>query len=252
MRTSPGSMVRLSHSHSDDNVESERQDRGAPPVRGYAVRARDVGPPMLTTPPVDGIVLAAGRSARMGRPKPLLRVDGETFMERAVRRLAAGGCRAVSVVVRADDAPVQRLARAVGAALVLNPHPASEQIDSLRLAVESLAPDTGAVVVVPVDFPLISAATVNALITSFHTRRVPAIVPIYHDAMGHPVLLARSTFDAVVKETWPEGLRSLLDSFADRIVRLPVEDPAILTDVDTPEQYAALAGAEPAETDARS
>lgn len=204
---------------------------------------------MLTTPPVDGVVLAAGRSARMGRPKPLLRVDGETFMERAVRRLAAGGCRAVSVVLRADDLPVQRLARAVGAAVVLNPDPASEQIDSLRRAVESLAPDTGAIVVVPVDYPLIAASTVHALIASFHGRRAPAIVPVFNRTLGHPVLLARSTFDALLRDSLPEGLRSLLEVYGDRVVELPVEDPAILTDIDTPEQYQALHGTESLKTD---
>jgi CTP:molybdopterin cytidylyltransferase MocA len=191
----------------------------------------------LTAATIDGVVLAAGRSARMGRPKPLLRVDGETFLERAIRRLAAGGCRSVSVVVSDREGAVPRLARALGASVVVNPESSSAQIDSVRLALANLPPDSSAVVVLPVDAPLVAIATVAAVIAAFRARRAPLVLPVHAGKDGHPVLLARATFASILRDDLPEGLHSLLQSRADTIERVPVDDYGTLSDIDTPEQY---------------
>ncbi|MGH7554173.1 MAG: nucleotidyltransferase family protein [Longimicrobiales bacterium] len=191
----------------------------------------------LTTAAIDGIVLAAGRSARMGRPKPLLRVDGETFLERAIRRLTAGGCRSVSVVVNDRDGAVPRLARTLGAAVVVNPDSSSAQIDSVRLALANLPPDSSAVVVLPVDAPLVAIATVAAVIAAYRARRAPLVLPVHAGKDGHPVLLARATFASILRDDLPEGLHSVMQSRADTIERVPVDDDGTLSDIDTPEQY---------------
>jgi molybdenum cofactor cytidylyltransferase len=205
---------------------------------------------MITTPPVDGVVLAAGRSARMGRPKPLLRVNGETFMERAVRRLAGGGCRSVNVVVGASDESVERMARALGASAIRNPDRGSEQIESIRLAVSALPPDSGALMLLPVDVPLVSSTTVRALIGAFHARRPPIVVPVHGGEPGHPVLLSRVAFNRLLNEELPEGLRSLIESYGERVERVVVEDEGILIDIDTPQEYARMSGHEATEPSA--
>lgn len=194
----------------------------------------------LTTPPVDGVVLAAGRSRRIGQSKPLLRVDGETFLERAVRRLAAGGCRTVSVVAGSTDEPVRRLARALGAAIVVNPETGSEQIHSVRLAVANLPPDSGAMVVLPVDYPLVAAKTVAALIEAYIARRALIVVPCMRDEHGHPVLIARPLFRSITEDALPEGVRSLIELRSDRLEAVPVDDEGTLLDIDTAEQYERL------------
>lgn len=192
---------------------------------------------MVEVPPIEGVVLAAGRSVRMGSPKPLLRVGDETFLERAVRCLREGGCRSVAVVVSAADAAVLAHARGIGAEVIENPLPFSEQVDSVRLALAGLPDDTAAAIILPVDFPLVRAATVRAVAAAFRRGDGPLVVPTHGDVAGHPVLLARGEFGAVMSETLPEGLRSLLDARAGQLVEVPVEDAGIHTDVDTPEQY---------------
>jgi hypothetical protein len=105
-----------------------------------------------TTKNLDGIVLAAGASTRMGEPKALLEVDGSTFLERAVHLLRDAGCRYVVAVVNDDDW-IERLADVSGAAVVINDADGAEQIDSLRLGIANLPDDSHGVMVLPVDFP---------------------------------------------------------------------------------------------------
>ena len=87
---------------------------------------------------VAGIVPAAGRSERMGTPKPLLEVDGQSFLARAVRVLREGGCSPVVVVVAAADEATREAAGAAGARVVENAAARSEQVDSVRLALAAL------------------------------------------------------------------------------------------------------------------
>ena len=192
---------------------------------------------VVSPPPIEGVVLAAGRSVRMGSPKPLLRVGEETFLERAVRCLREGGCRSVAAVVSASDVAVLAHAREIGAEVIENALPFSEQIDSVRLALARLPDDTAAAIVLPVDFPLVRAATVRAVADAFRRGDGALVVPTHGDVAGHPVLIARGEFGAVMGEVLPEGLRSLLDARAGLLVEVPVEDEAIHTDIDTPEQY---------------
>ncbi|HEV2147313.1 MAG TPA: NTP transferase domain-containing protein, partial [Longimicrobiaceae bacterium] len=106
---------------------------------------------------IAGIVLAAGRSRRMGEPKPLLVFRGATFLERVVRALREGGCERVVVVAGPEADPVARqiadAARAAGAEVATNPVPDAEQVDSLRAGLAALPPQAEAAVVAPADVP---------------------------------------------------------------------------------------------------
>ena len=194
----------------------------------------------MSATPVHGVVLAAGRSSRMGSPKPLLRVGAETFLQHAVRCLREGDCRDVSIVINSADASVRAHALNTDATVIENPDARSEQIDSLRLALAAAPQDAAAVIVLPVDIPAVRATTVRAVVQAFRERPAPIIVPTYKGVGGHPLLLARIVFDAVLASDPPEGLRSLLSARADLVLQVHVDDPGIALDVDTPEDYAAL------------
>lgn len=243
-------------------------------------------------PPINGIVLAAGRSRRIGRSKPLLRArgrsaaapltppgeageaggegegerttralragragagggreggadDSETFLERAVHRLAAGGCGSVTVVVAARDEPVRHLADALGATVIENAEPDSQPIDSVRLAIPSTAragADSAAILVLPVDVPLVTTATIAAVIEAFAARRASIVAPSYRGELGHPVLIARPLFDSIMTEPLEQGLRSLLESHHNDIDAVPVDDPGTLIDIDTADDYETFIG----------
>lgn len=203
----------------------------------------------LTSPPpasahVDGIVLAAGRSTRMGRPKPLLRVGDESFVERAVRVLQEGGCRGIIVVVNDATSEAVRLAEQAGARIVVNDAAESEPIDSIRLALSALPDDTAWVAILPVDHPLAEPGTVMRLIAATQTPGAAIVRPVCHGAPGHPGLYARRTFDTFARADLEEGAHSVIEAHRDEVVDLAVDDPGVCADLNTPAELRRWLGRE--------
>jgi CTP:molybdopterin cytidylyltransferase MocA len=188
---------------------------------------------------ICGIVLAAGRSRRMGEPKALLAAGDETFLRRAVRALREGGCAYVVVVTaRLDDEAARQFAEeaaVLDAGIAVNPAAESEQVDSLRVGLRSLPPEAAAAVVAPVDVPDVSGALVRAVIDA-HTRTGAAVcLPARDGRHGHPVLFARRVFAELMRPDLPRGARTVIHAHAADLVEVPVD--ALPTDVDTPDDY---------------
>lgn len=182
---------------------------------------------------VAGIVLAAGRSERMGRSKPALTVNGVSFLERAVRVLRVGGCDPVVAVVGRDS----EIQEAGPAGIVVNEDASSEQVDSLRLGLDAVGPAVGAVVVLPVDHPLVRPETVAAMVRAHGRSGAPIVRPVHDGVAGHPVLIGRALFPALLEGSLPQGARTLVEGNPDLRLDLDVDDPGVLADIDTPEDY---------------
>jgi molybdenum cofactor cytidylyltransferase len=191
---------------------------------------------MAETRNINGIVLAAGASSRMGEPKALLEVEGVTFLERAVHLLRDAGCKYVIAVVT-DDLWIERLADVSGAAVIINDADDAEQIDSLRLGIANLPDDTDAVAVLPVDFPRVSVATVKRLVAEAARSNAPILNPAYKGVAGHPVIFASRLFPELLTPDLPEGARSVMDAHAAEAHVIDVDDPGVTIDVDTPGDY---------------
>lgn len=189
---------------------------------------------------VDGIVLAAGRSRRMGRPKALLPLDDESFLERAIRVLRDGGCRAVIVVVSGEDEEVVRRAEQAGAKVVVNRAPGAEQADSLRAALAEVEEEAAAAAVLPVDHPLVQPHTVERLLAAFREHAAPIVRPTYRGVPGHPGIFARRLFRELADPELPRGAHSVIEAHADEVVDVPVHDPGVVADIDTPDDYRRL------------
>jgi molybdenum cofactor cytidylyltransferase len=188
---------------------------------------------------ICGIVLAAGRSRRMGAPKAFLRVGQSTFLEHAVRVLTEGGCELVIVVTGPlDDETAREIAEeaaGLDAGIAVNPHADSEQADSLRIALYALPPHARAAVVAPVDVPDVSGALVRAVIQAWRDTDAPIAVPERDGKHGHPVLFDRRVFGELMRADLPEGARSVVHAHARDLAAVPVD--ALPADVDTPEDY---------------
>jgi xanthine dehydrogenase accessory factor len=186
---------------------------------------------------VDGIVLAAGRSTRMGSPKAQLEAEpGQTFLERSVHLLREAGCRYVVAVVNDAEDWTARLADVAGAAVVINDVPGSPQIDSLRLGLAWLPDDAAAAVILPVDFPAIQLATVRMLVHAFRESQPGLLLPRYDGRPGHPVIVARALFGEFLAEPLPRGAETVVLAHPDR-VEVEVDDAGVLLDIDTPAEY---------------
>jgi molybdenum cofactor cytidylyltransferase len=206
---------------------------------------------------VPGIVLAAGRSSRMGRPKALLPCgpEGESFVARLIAALTNGGVADVLVVGRAADHALRtelaRLGLGASASLsssgrlryVENPDPDAGQLSSILTGLRAAdRPGVRGVIVIPVDTPLITPHTVAALLTSFDATRAPIVRPVHRGAHGHPVIFSRAIFDELRHADPAVGAKAVVRAHADAIANVEVDDAGVVSDVDTPEDYARLFG----------
>lgn len=192
---------------------------------------------------VAGVVLAAGRSTRMGVPKALLDAGGATFVNRLAETLSRGGCVPVLVVVPSRRGRMaEAVARGAGCAVV-NPRGRGGQIGSLRVALghlRDLPRPPGAVVFSPVDNPAVAPDTVRALVRAW--RRRPAltgaiVVPVHDGVRGHPVLADMSIADEFFQDGLTDGARSVVRRDPARVLEVPVPDSAVADDLDTRERY---------------
>jgi molybdenum cofactor cytidylyltransferase len=173
----------------------------------------------------------------MGSAKALLTLGDVPFIERAVRALQDGGCRPLIVVVGvgAEHEAAATLAESLGASVVINDNPRSEQIDSLRLAMESVPAGAAGVLVSPVDIPLVSASLVDALIAAFEASGKALVLPGRDGRHGHPVLFGRALFDELLRDPLPGGARDVVHAHLHEAVVVEIQEEMILKDVDTPE-----------------
>ena len=199
---------------------------------------------------VPGLILAGGRSSRMGRPKALLPVDGrDTFVSRLARTLREAGVADV-VVVAAAGGPVHAIRAALASVrpqprLALNPDASRGQLSSLLTGLEALErPGVDAALMTLVDVPLVGVSTVRALLEAYARSRAPIVRPVrpVDAAHGHPVVFDRSLFDELRNADPAAGARPVVRARAAEIEDVPVEDAGAFLDVDTPADYRRVFG----------
>jgi molybdenum cofactor cytidylyltransferase len=198
-----------------------------------------------------GVVPSAGASVRMGSPKALLRVEGESFLERTARTLRGGGCDPVFVVVALGDAAAEQEAARSGARVLTNPDPGEGPITSLRLALAELDPGAAGLVYLPVDHPLVRPETVATLLDAAGASAAPLTLPVHGGERGHPAVFGAALFGELSDPALEGGARTVTHRHLDEALLVEVDDPGVLTDIDTPEIYEAAIGGRPRPGDAR-
>jgi molybdenum cofactor cytidylyltransferase len=191
---------------------------------------------------IPAIILAAGASSRMGRPKALLPLaaDGMTFLERLVRTLRAAGVDDVIVVVGYDADLVRGLIESAGLAVrtTENQDPSRGQLSSLIAALEVAdRPGVQAVLVAPVDQPLVAVETIRRLLDVHQRTRAPIVRPAHEGRHGHPVIFDRSLFDEFRRADPSAGAREVIQRHRPGVIDVTVDDEGAFLDIDTPEEY---------------
>lgn len=189
------------------------------------------------TPKLPAIVAAAGLSVRMGTSKPLLEVGGRSFLAHVLGALQEGGALPILVVVRELDSPESEEAKAQGGIPVLNPDPAPGPISSLQAGIRALPEGTRGTLFCPSDHPLFAAETVQALIGAFLAGEAPLVAPAFNGKRGHPVIFGRELFPELLCQELPEGARTVVGRYLEHRLLVPVQDPGILADIDTLDDY---------------
>jgi len=190
-----------------------------------------------------GVVLAAGRSARMGTPKPLLDFRGRPFIIRILEALEALDLKLRLVVLGPDAMRVTPILAPHDCVIVETPDVATGPIGSLRAALAALKPLRAAAVLAwPVDLPHVRLATVERLIDAYARGGPPAVAPSFGMRRGQPVIWDASLFGEIEtsEAATRHGVNAVLHAHASRLVTVTVDDPAVLDDVNTPEDYERL------------
>ena len=188
-------------------------------------------------PRVAGVIPCAGVSRRMGASKALLDAGGRSFLAATIGALTGGGCNPVVVVLGEGQADEERRARDAGAVTLVNPDPGEGPITSLRIALGALGDGVDSIAVLPVDHPRVRPETVTALVGALFETDALLAVPTFDGKRGHPTLFRRSVFPELLDPALEGGARTVVHAHLANAVLLPVGDPGVVTDIDTPEDY---------------
>jgi len=200
-------------------------------------------------PAIPALILAGGRSARMGQPKALLTArSGRTFVGGLVATLCDAGLWQVVVVTGPHDRAIRASLARAGLPVEVVHNPASDegQLSSLVVGLDAVeCPGTAAVLVALVDHPLVSAGTVRRLLDVYDRTRAPVVRPARGERHGHPVIFDRTLFAALKQASGPGGAKPIVRALGSRIENVPVDDDGAFLDIDTPEDYRSAFGREP-------
>ncbi|HEX8500411.1 MAG TPA: nucleotidyltransferase family protein [Pyrinomonadaceae bacterium] len=190
---------------------------------------------------IAAILLAAGRSRRMGAFKPLLPFGGVTVVEACVAALRAAGAGEVVVVVGHRGGEVRAaLAHLEGVRFAFNEAEGSEMGVSVARGVEALPGDAGAALVALVDQPAVPPAEIRNLADAWRRAGARLVVPEWRGRGGHPVLVDLAFRTELLSLVPEKGLRALFDARRAEVLRLPAASPYVTRDMDTWDDYVAL------------
>ena len=188
---------------------------------------------------VAAIVLAAGRSRRMGAFKPLLPFGEQTVIESCVENLIAANVLEVVVVVGHRSDEIQAALRYAQVRFAINPLADSEMNASIAYGVQEVSHKAEAILIGLVDQPAVEAGTIKTIIETWK-RGALLVQPAFNRRGGHPVLIDMQFRDDLLHLDPQEGLRGFFGAHRHEVVRLPVDSPFVARDIDTWEDYLAL------------
>ncbi len=187
---------------------------------------------------ITQILLAAGLSVRMKSSKPLLDFGGMPLLSRLLEECRQSLVDAVVVVLGHEKERILQQVDFSGARVVENPNYKSGQTSSFQTALEAMDPETEAFLNLPVDHPLVTHREIDALIQAYRNRKDQTIfIPTVDEQEGRPVLFDISLRQEILALDPEHPVNGIIEKFRDSLVHIPVDNPYILKDMDTPEDY---------------
>ena len=188
---------------------------------------------------IAAVVLSAGESSRMGRPKALLPIEGETFIGRIVASLKQTQVGKIIVVLGHNSDLLAAAIRPLAVEILINPNYKLGQLSSLQVAVRNLLPDADCdgILVHLVDHPYIDASLVDRMIQQFYESKKDIIVPRCHGKRGHPVLFSRALFGELLDAPMDQGAKAVVNAHGNGTLEIETDEKGITVDIDTPELY---------------
>ncbi len=187
---------------------------------------------------LEGIILAAGESRRMGYPKPLLEIGGRTFIAHITETMLAVVPRLVIVVGAHSERVHAAIPRDARIAIVENPNYSRGQLSSLKVGLNALHPSAAGTLVHLADHPLVQVETFQAVADSYDRTAQPIVIARHDGHRGHPVIFDRTIFAELQSAPEQEGARYVVNADASRVIYVDLPDPGINLNLDTPSDLA--------------
>lgn len=183
------------------------------------------------------IILAAGESKRMGFPKMLLPFGDMTIIETVIQSVTQSYANDMIVVVGAEKEAIIAKIKKTKARCCFNERYKEGMLSSVKCGFNNLPFDFSAALIFPGDQPMITAKTINSVIDAFLFSGKGLIIPVHKNKRGHPLLIDRK-YKIEIENLSPSiGLHALADKFSNDVFEVKTNDPGILKDIDTYEEY---------------
>jgi molybdenum cofactor cytidylyltransferase len=191
---------------------------------------------------IVAVILSAGESSRMGRPKALLPIDGVRFIDKIVTSLRLARIGKIMVVLGHNAEEMRQKISDLQVDLVINPDYKQGQLTSLRAAICSIearndADRVDGILVHLVDHPYINADLVNLMIERFYETKKLIVVPRYQSRRGHPVIFSRALFGELLAAPLDRGAKAVVHAHREDTLEIDTNDEGAIIDIDTPEEY---------------
>jgi molybdenum cofactor cytidylyltransferase len=184
------------------------------------------------------VILAAGASRRMGQPKQLLKLSGESLIRRATLAALHSVCQPVVVVLGANEELIRPEIADLPIQIIENPNWEQGMGFSIQTGIRqvlSAQPPSQAAILMLCDQPLVDTSLINQLVACYLTSQLPIVASEYNGQLGVPALFDRKLFPELLQLDGAAGAKKIISKYELTCYRLPF--PAGALDVDTPEDY---------------
>ncbi len=187
---------------------------------------------------IAGLILAAGKSQRMGRSKLMLDYQGQTFLEHLYEEARDSALSTVKIVLGPNADQIQLQFPDLAGNWIVNPDYEKGQISSIQHGLTGVMQDPlDGVMLLLIDHPLVDRQLINQLIDSFKETHSPIVLPSYGHRRGHPVIFSQALFDELLSAPLDQGASAVVRRHENEIFHVAVGNPGVLVDIDTPEDY---------------
>jgi molybdenum cofactor cytidylyltransferase len=186
---------------------------------------------------ISGIVLAAGESKRMAKPKQLLSFGDATILEHVVENLLRSKVGEVVLVLGHESGAIRARFEGAPIKIALNPRYREGMSTSIICGLGVASPDSRAFLIALGDQPLIRTETVNRLIAAYENGGKGIVQPIFHGMAGHPVIFDRKYREEIEALRGDVGGREILKAHPDDVLQVEVDTSSVIYDIDEWEDY---------------
>ena len=182
------------------------------------------------------VILSAGASSRMGRPKALLPYREGTFLEHLIEATRHPLIGETRIVLGAGAEDIRTIAKIDPSIVVLNAKWEQGQLSSIWAGLRSLeGVATDGIVLCPVDHPLVSARLVGDLVEQFYEGKKPIVLPTYKGRRGHPVIFSSALYPNLLAAPADKGARAVVWAHAADILEVPTDEEGVVLNINDPD-----------------